>query len=644
MSTPADHNAVPAEGPDQERNGTHVARDEDVDRGGQVVSRSKFDLGERRPELPTENIPWGYGEARITAMARDPDWLYVYWELTDESIAAARQALGMEGADAWLSLRVYDTTGRVFDGANALDWFDIAIERGSRDWFIHIARPGTAAHVDVGLKTLSESFRTIVRSGRADFPRKRPSTDTTLQWLSVTPASNLPASPTVAPYRSAFAGEVPQLDGAAPSEQPMTPPPAPPSAPPSTRRVEDREVAVFWKTVWQERRLIPWSMTVSHRHETSYQRVSAPWFTSTWRTEWQGDRKSFDWFTPLHGFAWAGSLPRFEWIEGPQTTPWAERSRIEWIEGPMPSDPFAEARVIMHLVGPPELLAQWGGEDAFVEGPWHVVIQGFAPAEPRRVLDTWVMHWARPAIQRHERWLSAPYRTWLAALERGGITLGASESQHWAEQTLTELWTVGASELLWLGASELLSIGASELAFLGASGWSFGAGSEVLSAWRRVQLGASEQWLMGASERWMLGASEQWLMGASEVFALGASEQRLGGSEERFAAGSSEVWAIGASEQWASGVHELAGASEQTVLTERSGASEQWVLGASEGVQRRLETREQWMPGASEQVARPIEGAGPALSESGLGASELLLGGASEQDPQSGDRGSKGGA
>src|SRR5262245_11197964 len=84
-----------------------------------VTGRSarKFDLGPTAERAPApEHIPWGYGQNRVTAVAVDPDRLYVYWEVTDDVIGAARERLGPGGTEAWLGLRVYDVTGRLFDG------------------------------------------------------------------------------------------------------------------------------------------------------------------------------------------------------------------------------------------------------------------------------------------------------------------------------------------------------------------------------------------------------------------------------------------------------------------------------------------------------------------------------------------------
>src|SRR5205085_906807 len=154
----------------------------------------------------------GYGENRITAIVRDPDSAYLYWEITDEGIASARSRLGPAGADGWCNLRVYDTTGRAFDGTNANDYFDIRVDRADREYFLMIRRPTSTMHAEVGIKTHEGFFQPIARSGRADFPRNAPSGNTTLDWMTVTSED---APPAVEPYRSRYTGPEPALPGRA---------------------------------------------------------------------------------------------------------------------------------------------------------------------------------------------------------------------------------------------------------------------------------------------------------------------------------------------------------------------------------------------------------------------------------------------
>src|ERR1700733_16087037 len=91
--------------------------------GDLAATRAKFDLG-TAPQLDSATVPWGYGQDLIKALVRSPDSLYLYWEITDLAIDAARKRLGQAGERGWGNLRVYDTTGREFDGTHPHPHFD----------------------------------------------------------------------------------------------------------------------------------------------------------------------------------------------------------------------------------------------------------------------------------------------------------------------------------------------------------------------------------------------------------------------------------------------------------------------------------------------------------------------------------------
>jgi len=145
----------------------------------------KFELGSHGTVEESRDIPWAYGYDRVTGMAVDPDRLFVYWDVTDQSIERARSGLGASGKDAWLDLRVYDSTGRIFDGTNAHSYFDHGLDRRDRQWFFHIGKPASSAFVDVGLKSHEGYFIKIARSGRIDFPRRETAPFSEAEWLSV---------------------------------------------------------------------------------------------------------------------------------------------------------------------------------------------------------------------------------------------------------------------------------------------------------------------------------------------------------------------------------------------------------------------------------------------------------------------------
>jgi len=153
------------------------------------VRPQKFDLGQPPERALPEHIPWGYARDRVTAMVIDPDRLYVYWEGTDDGIARARAGLGSGGAGAWLNLRVYDVTGRIFDGTNAHTYLDHTIARDDRQWFFTVGKPTSTAVAEVGMKSAEGYFVRLARSGRADFPRRGPAAPGPIDWLTVRTAA-----------------------------------------------------------------------------------------------------------------------------------------------------------------------------------------------------------------------------------------------------------------------------------------------------------------------------------------------------------------------------------------------------------------------------------------------------------------------
>ncbi len=146
----------------------------------------KFDLGQpTQLDAEPEQVPWGYGRDQVRAMVVDPDRLFVYWEVTDDAIERARARLGASGAGAWLDLRMYDVSGRIFDGTNANSYLDQRVERTDRRWFFDVGRPTSSACVEVGLLSEEGWFQRIARSGRVEFPRKEPSEAGGVEWLTV---------------------------------------------------------------------------------------------------------------------------------------------------------------------------------------------------------------------------------------------------------------------------------------------------------------------------------------------------------------------------------------------------------------------------------------------------------------------------
>lgn len=489
-----------------------------------AIENSKFDLGAPPPRFDTGELPWCYGDDRITALVRSPDALYLYWEITDEGIADARRRLGPAGAWAWCTLRIYDTTGKDFDGTNANHYFDLRVERTDRDYFLSLNRPGATVQVEIGMHSHEGYFQPIARSGRADFPRKSPSPNHSLEWMTVTSDDSHPAAvPTTSKYTGpppgSWRGEEPGHPGHHHGE-----PAHGEGAPGESRWVESFE-SRSWTWIHPEATEVRWE---------------GPWLFDNWQTEWR--TRWFGAFTGRTEGAW--HLTTTFGAHGP-----VELS--EWRIGPFPIHLFDVERVKIEMLGGGHTWLEEPTTGLQVFGPWQVVIRSFDAEPQRRVLGTWRVHWVRVSPPRVERWWTAIERRRTGAWLTQHVVAGASEAHVHVAGGASDVWRVGASERWMLGASEWLAQGGSEVLWIGASETAFAGASALLYA--------------GASGALWGGASEWRTAGASEWFAAGASAWLAAGASERM--GASEWLALGASEQWlggASGSWTFAGGSELT--------------------------------------------------------------------------------
>jgi hypothetical protein len=416
----------------------------------------KFEVREHAKAESPGTIPWSYNYERVTGMAVDPDRLFVYWEVTDDAIERARKSLGKAGKDAWLNLRIYDTTDRIFDGTNAHSYFDHRVERGDRHWFFQIGKPSSSAFIDIGLRSNEGFFAKIVRSGRVEFSRREPAAWGEPEWLSVRslmgPIEHAGRGPHV---RRQVPVTAPVAYGALPGPAPR------------------RHVA-----------LLPWeeSFTVGEGGRKEI-------------VEWE--EHLTDGTTEFHREStWESPVMVSAWEAGPFSFP---------VSAPEP--------VREDFVGPSRVY-RVGGRTHVVHGPWQVVIKGIGAHHGRSVVAKWEIYRSWIAEETAES-PGGEMKEFTIPGSSEKLLVGASE-RRW--RYASEMRLGGASEIFFLGASEYRARGASERLFLGASQYQMrGASERQVGGGSEVRLrGASEQRLGGGSESRLGGASEQMLGGGSE--------------------------------------------------------------------------------------------------------------------------------
>jgi hypothetical protein len=416
-----------------------------------AVAKLALGPGAETSEPRPTTIPWSYGLDRITAAAIDPDQLHAYWEVTDAAIERARQALGSGGPGAWLCLRVYDTTGLLFDGTNAHGYFDHAVDRAARQWFFHVGKPTSTAFVEVGLKSSEGYFSKIARSGRVDFPRREPAPWRDPEWMTV----------------ETWTGQVAGVHRA-PAPMPHRAPPAGGGGAP-----ERFEQIPLW---------------LMRQPGEGYEVMLREAIERGWeRVEWKD----------ASGESWSGLEGRLEWESPHVVSTWEAGPFAHPVEIEPPSREAWQGRSFAWRVG---------GVTHVVYGPWRVVIRNLGAHAEHAVLGAWVIYRSWAVEAGHE---ARPGRR--LAVRSGAselLALGASERRWIAGSEVrlggaSELWRAGASEIAYRGASEQLFLGASQSMARGASErWYAGASERRLG-------GASERALPGGSEGRLGGASDQ---------------------------------------------------------------------------------------------------------------------------------------
>lgn len=112
-------------------------------------------------------FPAVYGKPRLTLMARDPWWIYAYWEIpakTERETLALMSAQRAE--DPKRALRVYRR-----NGDEVLSFFDIDIGHFAECWYVEVGVPGAQWSSEIGLRSADGRFYGMLTSNRVRTPR-----------------------------------------------------------------------------------------------------------------------------------------------------------------------------------------------------------------------------------------------------------------------------------------------------------------------------------------------------------------------------------------------------------------------------------------------------------------------------------------
>jgi hypothetical protein len=163
-------------------------------------------------------LPDAYGTRRLFVAARDPHWLYAYWDLSEDEAQLYRSF----ARDGQLALNVRTEPA----GNETLP--RVAFPPGARSWFIQVGQADTEFMVELGYEDAGGSWQVVAVAPAVRTPREA---------MAAAGATEFTTIPVDVPFGTILAKvkeivqEAASVAPPAPAPRPATPSAAPPAAP-----------------------------------------------------------------------------------------------------------------------------------------------------------------------------------------------------------------------------------------------------------------------------------------------------------------------------------------------------------------------------------------------------------------------------
>jgi len=130
-------------------------------------------------------IPGTYDETYMRALPKDPLWIFVYWELSGETIELMRRHVGADvfNSSKWV-LRVLDVSDIFYNGTNAWRQTDIELAPYATSWYVKVWEPGRTYMLQCGIVTPDSRFFSAVNSNPVQVPRAGVSPVLDEEWMT----------------------------------------------------------------------------------------------------------------------------------------------------------------------------------------------------------------------------------------------------------------------------------------------------------------------------------------------------------------------------------------------------------------------------------------------------------------------------
>ena len=151
------------------------------------IESAKYQTG-RSPRLFEEErfiFPESYGVNRIRLLVKDPEWLFVHWDMDPHSVDELRAEVGERAiAVSKITLRIADPGN---GGASV-----VLLPPGVRSWYVRADSTRRAYRAELGLTLPSGEFRCLAESNTVVTPRVGPSSERAPRVLLYSQAQMIP--------------------------------------------------------------------------------------------------------------------------------------------------------------------------------------------------------------------------------------------------------------------------------------------------------------------------------------------------------------------------------------------------------------------------------------------------------------------
>jgi len=148
-----------------------------------MTSSGRIKKENTAPASESGSLPAGYGTTEAVLLPRDPNWMFIYWEITENS---KKEACRVHGADIFQKGRqvIRVRQAAAYDGAGK--YFDIPIMHEAKNWYINVQESGGAYYCEVGLALPDGVFISLVKTNTVNLPSGHVSDVTDEKWMAVT--------------------------------------------------------------------------------------------------------------------------------------------------------------------------------------------------------------------------------------------------------------------------------------------------------------------------------------------------------------------------------------------------------------------------------------------------------------------------